>query len=99
MADRIFVGQESLEIRLDTNIDISGATSVLVGYEKPDGTQGEWTATRYNSTTVSKAFAKDDGLLTPKGVWLFWSIAVMSDGRRVPGTPVRQKVYAEGSLT
>lgn len=90
----IFENQSALEIRLDTEIDISGCTAMKIKYKKPSGTEGEWTATAYDTTTVKYSFTGTE--LDEDGIWIFWPYVTMADGRVAPGQAVTQRVYAEG---
>ena len=57
---KTFVG-DSVTITLDTNIDLTGFTQVLIKYEKPDKSTGFWvpvvvggaTAMAYNTETAT----------------------------------------------
>ena len=93
----IYKDQSSLQIRLDTKVDLSGATSLLIKYEKPSGATGQWTATQYGATT-SIFYNLSDGELNETGCWHFWSHVTFSDGRSAPGRMVAQKVYMEGTV-
>lgn len=95
--DLIYVGQESLELRMDTNIDISGASSLKIKYKKPDGTTGSWEGTLYGTTYIKKAFLKDGGELDTSGNWIFWTWATMADGREIMGKPLQIYIKAEGT--
>ena len=94
---KIYVGQESLEIRLDTGITLTGALSVKMKYTKPGGTSGAWDATIYNTTWVKKVFIDGANELDEPGVWILWAWVNMSDGRSIPGEPVKYYVYGEGT--
>lgn len=94
---KIYVGQESLEIRLDTGIDLTSALSVTMKYTKPDGTTGSWLANVYNTTWVQKIFINDANELDIPGTWILWSWANMSDSRSIPGEIVKYYVYGEGT--
>ena len=93
----IYVGQEALDMRLDTNIDHTASTNLKIKYRKPDGTSGEWDAVLYNVTYLRKEFTKDANELDESGIWTFWTHATMADGRVIPGDPVQYHVMMEGS--
>lgn len=42
---RVYKNDANVKIRLDAREDISSANSVIIYYRKPDGTEGNWTAT------------------------------------------------------
>lgn len=96
--DHIYVGQEALELILDTNIDLSGASGLKIKYTKPDGTSGSWTGTLSGTTYIKKAFIDDADELDQAGIWTFWTAATMADGRYIPGRPVQYYVDTEGEL-
>ena len=92
----IHVGQEALELRLNTGEDLSSATGLKIKYTKPDGTAGHWDGTIHSSTYVKKAFIAGAGELDVSGNWIFWAWATMSDGRDIAGEPVSYYVKTEG---
>ena len=99
MADeQIYVGQESLEMRLDTNIDISVASELKIKYKKPSGTSGEFVGVLFGTTSVKYIFLDGEDELDEPGTWLFWAWAEMADGREIPGKPVEIYIKTEGTL-
>jgi len=97
MNQKIYVGQESLDLILNTNTDLSTASNLKVKYKKPDDSTGSWTATLYNTTYIKKAFIAAGGELDQAGTWTFWAYATMSDGREIPGDPAKVTVREQGS--
>lgn len=93
----IFVGQEALQLRLDTKLDLSGASDLKIKYKKPNGSTGEWAGILYSTTYIQKSFINDANELDKEGIWTFWTCATMSDGRLIQGKPVQYQVRAEGS--
>lgn len=61
----IYTGQ-SIELRLQTGIDLSGAASPKIKYRKSNGVTGEWTATIDGNDLVYETSNSD---LDRKGVW------------------------------
>jgi len=98
MADQIYVGQEALELRLNTNVDLSAASSVSIKYIKPDETTGEFTGEVFNTTWIKYEFLIDAGELDQQGNWIFWTFAIMGDGRDIPGDPVEYYVKLQGDV-
>ena len=96
--DKVYVGQEAWELRLDTEIDISGASALKIKYKKPSGTIASFTATAYDGTTVRYAFKADSDELDESGNWTFWAWVTMADGRDIPGKPITIYIKAEGSV-
>jgi len=94
----IFVGQEALQLRLDTKLDLTGASDLKIKFKRPDGSAGEWGGTLYSTTFIQKSFINDADELNGAGIWTFWTCATMSDGRLIQGKPVQYQVRAEGSV-
>ena len=72
----IFKNQDYLTIRLDTNVDISSATSREILYQKPDGSTGEWDAVLYGTTQME--YLVEPGDLDQAGEWQFQSKFVLN---------------------
>ena len=45
MAAHAYIGDVGFQIFIDTKRDVTGAGSLKIRYRKPDGSEGEWTAT------------------------------------------------------
>lgn len=98
MADKIYVGQTELSIRLITGIDITGASSVLIKYKKPsDSIVYSWNASiedaasgiiYYNIQSVED--------LNVSGKWKFWAHVTLSSGNIGIGRPTFYDIYDEG---
>ena len=69
-AQKIYVNQTALELRMDTNIDLSTMASAVIKYEKPDESTGEWSATAGGSGILIKNF--EAGEIDQSGLWKFW---------------------------
>ena len=98
MNEIIYIGQEALEFRLDTKIDITSASSYKLGYKKPDGTKGEIDAELSSGNIMKYTFPDGSTLLDQAGTWLFWAIITFSDGRRAPGDAYPIIVKTEGEI-
>jgi hypothetical protein len=94
----IHVGQEALQIELDTGEDLSAASGLKIKYTKPGDISGEWAGTLLNTTWIKKEFEVDDGELDVSGLWSFWTFATMADGRDIAGKPVQYYIKVEGKL-
>jgi hypothetical protein len=68
----LFKGQKLLTIRLDCVTDISSATVMKILYKKPDGTFGEWIATR-DGVTNKIQYSVSNGEIDQAGEWVFQS--------------------------
>lgn len=92
---KVYNGQSKLKIRLDSKVDVSGATTKRIKYSKPGGTTGYFNASvEADNQTIYYAF--QDGDIDESGVWTFWPYVVFSDGRDAPGESVEIKFYTEG---
>jgi hypothetical protein len=74
MAD-IFVSQGNITITLDTNVDLSTATSPLIMYRKPDGTKGVWSAT---ITGQNLSYNLTDSDIDVAGRWAFQAFVLIA---------------------
>ena len=93
---KIFINQSKLRLQLTTGVDITGATSLLIKYKDPDGTEGSFTATSSDDDNGVIYYDFTDGELDTRGVWTFWAYITFSDGRVAPGEVSTIKVYNEG---
>ncbi len=92
LAKRYFAGQDFLNIKLKTYLNLANATVTEIHYTKPDGTKVERAATPVNDddsnlTIVSYDFIEGENLTTDDGEWVFRSY-VEFDGRAAYGVPV-----------
>lgn len=62
-------------ITIDTNIDLSGYSTLLIKYKKPDGTTGCWTATICPTDNNCMYYDIALGELDQEGHWLVQGIA------------------------
>ena len=93
---KIYVNQNSLRLTLQTGVDISEASNLLIKYIKPDkATTGNFSATISGTTDLYYDFAGTE-LDTP-GEWTFYAFVIFSDARTAPGEPVYITVYNEGN--
>lgn len=90
----IYSGQSSLRIDLDTGVDLSTASSVLIKYRKPDGITGSWTATA--STTKARYDVTSTSTFDVAGIWTVWAFVTFQDGRVAAGTPAQFIVRTPG---
>ena len=84
MADNVYVN-DTLTLTLETNTDISGATTFRIYYKKPDKTTGYWTATR-SGTTVT--YTIPVGTLNKSGAWVVKAWVQYAGGATYQGDPV-----------
>ena len=94
----VYVNQDALEFQLDTETEISGATSFKMGYKKPDGTKGELDGSYFEEEKLKCVIAQGSTVFDTEGEWHIWSIVTFSDGRRAPGKPRIISVRIEGEI-
>lgn len=95
----IFQGQGLLELKMETGLDLSSASSKAILYKKPDGTAGSWTVTTTeNGTTTNSVlvYSVPNDALDVYGVWTFQAYAVLA-GKKGYGEyiqkEIKQKLY------
>ena len=94
---KVYLNQNSLRLKVDTGVDITGATTRLIKYKKPDATAGQFIATADTPTTagiIYYDFVNTE--LDQEGVWTMWSYVTFADARSAPGEPFKLIVYVEG---
>jgi hypothetical protein len=86
----IFQNQSLLTIELDTEIDISSATTTDIYYEKPDGTTtGTWTGSVGDTTKVTYDVGVSD--FDTVGTWRLQAFVTIA-GESAYGKVVRVEV-------
>jgi len=90
--EKIYVGNIGTVIDLDTEVDISTATSVKIAALKPDDTEVEWTGTIEGTTVVRYTTVADD--LDQEGVWRLQAKVTTPSGTWL-GNTVTMAVYPE----
>jgi hypothetical protein len=63
-----FVG-DTIRLILDTGIDISGYTTLLMRFKRPDGTTGEWSASLHSTNHKWMEYTTYDYDLDQDGIW------------------------------
>ena len=95
---KVFVAQTGVKFILDTEVNITGATTRTIKYIKPDGTAGTWTA-------IEEGAAADGNIsytvtliteLNIAGRWIFWAYIVHSDSTVSYGEAEGYTIYPEG---
>lgn len=71
----VFIGDVGTVIVLDTGSTITDATSVKIKYLRPDGSNGEWTGTIYETTKVKYILQAGD--LNVAGTWKLQAYVVL----------------------
>jgi len=97
MADYFFVGQTEGRVQATASVDITGATSRLIKYIKPNGVTGQWAAVASALTTgvvyydIAQATTLDIA-----GDWKCWAWVTFSSGNSAPGKSFIMEVKEEG---
>ena len=95
----IYVGQDALQIKLTCGQDITSALTLGVGYRKPDGTIGRWTAAEHTAATGIITYDLTASTeLDQAGVWRFWAYVEFSDGREATGDVIEQTITTVGDV-
>ncbi len=97
MAKEIFVGQIGVEFEATVSQDITGATSLLIKYEKPSGKRNEWIASEVDASTgVINFVTTVVGDLDEYGSWTLWAHVTFSNGNKMAGVAFVKTVLKEG---
>lgn len=95
---KVYVGQTALTLTATVHENITGATSLLMKYTKPDGSTGSFVGTPTDASAGSFEYditSADD--IDQAGKWFFWGYVTFSDGTTVAGEPYSHTFYAEGT--
>jgi len=87
---KVYAGQTNVTITLDTDIDLSSASTTLIKWKKT-GSEGSFTATVSGTKLVYEIETND---LTV-GEMTIWAYVIFSDDKIGIGEPVKIKVYKE----
>jgi hypothetical protein len=88
---KIYVGKIGLEIRAEIGQSLSGATSMKILVQKPDGEEVEWVAAQYNSTTIY--YVTVDGDLDEAGIYRYHAYVEWGAASVHVGEMLKLKVY------
>ncbi len=99
MAKEIFVGQIGVEFEATVSQDITGATELLIKYDKPSGKRNQWTASEVDASTgIINFITTVVGDLDEYGSWKFWAHVTFSDGAKMAGVVYVKTVLKEGQV-
>lgn len=96
---KIFIGQTKLDITLLTNTVLTGVTTALIKYKKPDLTPGSWTATVVGGLDAAHGkitYEVQAGDIDQAGKWVFWAHITYSDGKIIEGECDSVTIYTAG---
>lgn len=94
---KIYIYQTALDIEATLGCDITGATSLLIKYKKPNGDTGSFAATSTddeNGVIEYQVSSADD--IDQSGIWVLWGYVTFADGRYAAGEPYSITVNREG---
>jgi hypothetical protein len=90
---KIYAGAVGVELRLDTGQNLAEATCLKILVKRPDGTETEWLAQQYNSTTIYYVTVSGD--LAASGDYVLQSYVEWGDSSKHLGESVVLKAYAK----
>ena len=93
---RIFKGQSSLRITLNTFCNLEGLVSAFIKYRKPNGKAGEFAAAVGDADKGVIFHEVIEGEIDLPGWWAFWAFVTFSDGRTAAGQTAKVYVWKEG---
>lgn len=93
---KIYKNQSFLSIKLNTAVNIAGASSLKIKYKKPSGISGEWIATMVSANGMIKYDVASSSILDESGVWTVWAYITFANGKSAPGDIATFQVYDEG---
>jgi len=86
-----YIGDEGVALRLNTGIDISGASVKKIKYKKPDGTIGDWDAAIVDSQKLR--VITDADTWDQDGNWIYHAYVEVGT-KKGYGDAVAHMVYA-----
>jgi hypothetical protein len=94
--NKIYAGQTSLSLRVNTACPLNDAELCEIRYRKPDGSEGAFEAVILDPMTGLLGYDLGTGDLDQPGWWSFWSWVQFSGGRWAPGDPKKVYIRQEG---
>jgi hypothetical protein len=93
----LYAGQTAVKITLDGLGNLSDASSAVIKYKKPDGSESSWNAVIDNIEQGVISYDLTSADEVTAGDMTVWAYVVFSDGRIGIGDPVKITVRREGS--
>lgn len=87
------MGAVGLELRLNTEKSLAGATLMMIRVLRPDGSRAEWPASQYDATSIY--YVTDDGDLGDHGEYVFQPYVEWGPASKHLGESVTLRVYGE----
>ena len=95
---KIYHTQDYLKIRVTTNYDMTEVTSVKLNYNGPNGNDGVWDVVIEDVENGIIYYDVPTGEpLDSVGDWVAWPTLTFNNGKKLSGTPIKFKVYKEGT--
>lgn len=95
MTGKIYVGQSALSIILRTGIDLTSATDLKIYYRKPNGIEGYWNGSVFETSKI-KYDVENENILDMDGIWIFWAEATIN-GKKAIGEPDSYLISIKGT--
>lgn len=93
---KIYKDQTKLTFTVTMGEDLTNATSVLLKYIKPGGTEGLFTMSISDAASGVCTYTFADGNLDTSGFWTFWGFVTFSDGKTAAGESFEVQVHEQG---
>lgn len=90
---KVYVNQTNLVITLATSTLLTNVSSALIKFNRPDGTEGHWTA---SVDGLNLVYSVTIGDLNQSGVWTIWAFVTLTNNKTSIGTASKLTVYKEG---
>jgi hypothetical protein len=93
---KVFKGQSSLRITINTFCDLEGLANAVIRFRKPCGFTGAFEAVPEKAAQGVLSYECADGDIDVCGWWSFWAFVTFCDGRTAAGEAARVYVWDEG---
>lgn len=90
---KIYVGDTATRLEIDTELDLTSATSLLIKAKKPSGAFEDWPAEMIVGQTTKMRCTEPAGFFDEAGIWEFHAYAVFPGGV-LHGNLCSQKIHA-----
>ena len=87
---KIYTGQDFIiTLTLSSTGTLTDATSAVIKYKKPSGSEGQWTGV-LSTTAKTVAYTMSDTMVSSAeyGGWRLQPVVTFSDGKIIPGETV-----------
>lgn len=94
--EKVYLNQDNFKLTLRTGVTLTGAITTIFKYIKPDGTEGQFTATIVDTEHLFYEFLQGANELDVVGIWKFWTHVTFADNRKAPGIVYELRIWEEG---